>query len=129
VTGLRRIHLVGLLAFAPLLGGCPFLPPLDPPNPVPPEAAAAITQACDALAADVQPYGVNTTVLTVSCAGAVNGTGPELLRTFLASPQLGCVALAGPVTALVPQVATACQEFATAIQPYSALLGGALPIT
>jgi hypothetical protein len=33
------------------------------------------------------------------------------------------------VTALVPQVATACQEFATAIQPYSGILGGALPIT
>jgi hypothetical protein len=48
------------------------------------------------------------------------------LRTFLASPQLGCIALAGPITALVPAVATACHQFATAIQPYSSLLGGAL---
>jgi hypothetical protein len=97
---------------------------------VPPEGAAAITQACNDLAAAVQPFGVNTAVLTVSCAAAVNGTGPALLRTFLASPQLGCIALAGPVTALIPQVATACQQFATAIQPYSAILGGALePVT
>jgi hypothetical protein len=67
------------------------------------------------------------------CAGisnassaAVNGTESDLLRTFLASPQLGCIALAGPITALLPPVATACQQFATAIQPYSSLLGGAL---
>ena len=66
-------------------------------------------------------------MLTVACAGAVNGTGPQLLRTFLTSPTLGCVALAGPVTAILLPVATACQDFATAIQPYSSVLGGALP--
>jgi hypothetical protein len=116
-----------------LLAGCiPLLPPPGggTPNPVPPEAAAAITQACNDLAAVVQPFGVNTAALTISCAAAVNGDGPTLLRQFLTSPQLGCIALAGPVTALIPKVATACQEFTTAIQPYSALLGGVLePLT
>jgi hypothetical protein len=95
---------------------------LSPPEP----AATAVTNACNTLAAAVQPYGVNTLAFSATCGAAVAGTESDLLRTFLASPTLGCIALAGPLTALLPPVATACQNFATAIQPYSSLLGGAL---
>jgi hypothetical protein len=111
-----------ILVALPVLAGC-----IPNSQPLPPPAATAVTTACNDLAAAIQPFGVNTLTLTVTCNAAVQGTESDLLRTFLASPQLGCIALAGPITALLPQVATACQQFATAIQPYSSLLGGALP--
>jgi hypothetical protein len=119
---LRRALIgVAVLAGLPLLGGCLLIP-----QPLPPAAAAAVTTACNNLETAVQPFGVKPAVLKATCGAAVDGTESDLLRTFLASPQLGCIALAGPITALLPPVATACQQFATAIQPYSSLLGGAL---
>ena len=124
--GSRTFFVGGLLGATLLLTGCPGLPGDVVNQPLPEPAATAVTNACNTLAAAVQPYGVNTLGLTVTCAAAVDGTESQLLRTFLASPQLGCIALAGPVTALLPPVATACQNFTTAIQPYSSLLGGAL---
>jgi hypothetical protein len=127
---LRRHIVIGSFVLAPLLGGCLGLPGGGGPQPLPKPAATAITTACNNLATAVKPFGVNTLVLSTTCTAAVDGQGSQLLQTFLASPALGCVALAGPVTALVPKVTTACQQFTTAIQPYSALLGGALkPVT
>jgi len=130
---LRRSAALALFVLTPLLGGCNLLGlPIGGggSQPLPEPAASAITTACNDLATAVKPFGVNTLVLTTTCTAAVDGQGSQLLQTFLASPQLGCIALAGPVTALVPTVATACQQFTAAIQPYSALLGGALqPLT
>jgi hypothetical protein len=96
-------------------------------TPLPPAAATAVTQACAQLSQTTQPLGVNVSSLQLACSAAVNGQGETLLRTFLASPQLGCIAFAGLPLASDPQVAAACQQFATAIQPYSSLLGGVLP--
>ena len=130
----RRSAAIALFVLTPLLGGCSLLGlpggggVVNQPLPAP--AATAITTACNDLATSLQPFGVNTLALTTTCNAAVQGQGSQLLRTFLAAPQLGCIALAGPVTTLIPAVSTACQTFAAAIQPYSALLGGALqPVT
>ena len=82
------------------------------PNPIPPQAASAMTQACNEFAAAVKPAGVDVTALTIACSAAVAGQGPTLLRTFLTSPALGCVAVAGAVVALEPQVSAACTQFA-----------------
>ena len=113
----RAVVGVAALIATSVLAGC---------YPLPAPAAEAVTTACNDLSQAVQPYGVNTVTLVASCTAAVRGTQSDLLRIFLASPQLGCTALAGPITALLPPVATACQQFATAIQPYSSQLGGAL---
>jgi hypothetical protein len=118
----RVVAGVAALVALPVLAGCRPIPP-----PLPPAAAAAVTTACNDLSKAVQPFGVSPLALTTTCSAAVNGTESALLRTFLASPQLGCIALAGPITALLPPVATACTQFTTAIQPYSSFLGGALP--
>jgi hypothetical protein len=113
----RAVLGVAVLVATPTLAGC---------FPLPAPANTAVTTACNDLAVAVQPYGVNTLTLAATCTAAVNGTESYLLRVFLTSPQLGCSALAGPITALLPPVATACQQFAAAIQPYSSMLGGAL---
>ncbi len=100
----------------------------QPANPIPPEVAQAITQACNDLAATVGPLGVNLGPLTIACAAVVNGQGPLLFQAFLNSPQLGCLLLAGFPLASDPQVAQACIDFATAIQPYSSIIGGLIPV-
>jgi len=113
----RAVVAVAALLATAILAGC---------FPLPEPAATEVTTACNDLAVAVQPYGVNTVGLAATCTAAVRGTESDLLRIFLASPQLGCSALAGPITALLPPVAEACRQFATAILPYSSLLGGAL---
>ena len=95
VLRLRTLSAVAALVAVPVLGGC-----IGVNQPLPEPAATAITNACNDLAVAVQPYGVNTLALTTTCTAAVDGQGSQLLQTFLASPQLGCIALAGPVTAL-----------------------------
>jgi hypothetical protein len=50
-----------------------------------------------------------------------------LLQTFLDSPQLGCLLLAGAPVASNPAVAGACVTFATAIAPYSTIIGSLIP--
>src|SRR4051812_17830021 len=117
---LRALPALAVVGVVPLLAGCnPILHAGGTPNPIPPQAASAVTQACNDLAAAVKPAGVDVTALTVACGAAVSGQGPALLRTFLTSPTLGCIALAGAVVALEPQVSAACTQFANAIQPYS----------
>src|SRR4029077_9879 len=96
-------------------------------NPIPPAVVAAIGQACTTLAGAVGPLGVDITPLYFACVQVANGQGPELFMLFLASPQVGCIFLAGVPLATNPQVAAASIQFATAIQPYSSLIGSLLP--
>ena len=107
---LRALPVLAVVGVVPLLAGCnPILSGGGgPPNPMPPQAATAITQACNEFAAAVKPAGVDVSALTIACSAAVAGQGPTLLRAFLTSPQLGCIAFAGVIVALESQVSAAC---------------------
>jgi len=96
-------------------------------NPVPPEVGQAIITACTTLAGVLAPAGVDITPITIGCQAFANGQGSFLLQTFLDSPQLGCLLLAGAPVANNPAVAAGCVTFATAIAPYSAIIGSLIP--
>jgi hypothetical protein len=103
----------------PGAGSTPTLPTL------PPQAADAINQACAQLASAAQQGGVDTTALTTACSTVVNGGGGAELAAILQSPSLGCFA-ASSLTQNNAQLADACSQLATALQPYSNQLGTAL---
>jgi hypothetical protein len=112
----------------PSSDGAPSLPALPggpPANPIPPQAADALNQACAQLAAAAQQGGVDTTALTTACSTLVNGGGGAQLGAILQSPSLGCIA-ASSLTQSNAQLADACSQLATALQPYSSQLGTAL---
>jgi hypothetical protein len=95
------------------------------PNPIPPQAAAAVTQACAQLAQVVQQEGGDAGALTTACSTLVNGGGGAELQTLLESPSLGCIELSS-ATQNNAQLAAACTQLATALQPYSSQLGDVL---
>jgi hypothetical protein len=101
------------------------LPTGSTANPIPPQAAAAITQACTQLAQVVKEGGADASSLTLACSTLVNGGGGAQLGMVLQSPSLGCFA-ASSLTQSNAQLADACSELATALQPYSSQLGTAL---
>ena len=110
---------------APTLPSRPGLPSGPPANPIPPQAADALNQACAQLAQVAQQGGADTTALTTACSTLVNGGGGAQLGAILQSPSLGCLA-ASSLTQGNAQLADACAQLATALQPYSSQLGTAL---
>jgi hypothetical protein len=103
----------------------PALPTGPSANPIPPQAAAALNQACAQLAQAAQQGGADTTALTTACSTLVNGGGGAQLGMILQSPSLGCFA-ASSLTQNNAQLADACSQLATALQPYSSQLGTGL---
>jgi hypothetical protein len=103
----------------------PALPTGSGANPIPPQAAAAVTQACTQLAQAVEQAGGDASTLTLACSTLVNGGGGAQLGMVLQSPSLGCFA-ASSLTQSDAQLADACSQLATALQPYSGQLGTAL---
>jgi hypothetical protein len=95
-------------------------------NPVPPEVGQAIVAACNTLSMVVSPLGVDISPLTIACQAVADGQGSFLLQTFLISPQLGCIFLAG-ADANNPVVQAGCVAFAAAIAPYSSIIASLIP--
>jgi hypothetical protein len=84
-----------------------------------------LNQACAQLAQVAQQGGADTTALTTACSTLVNGGGGAQLAAILQSPSLGCFA-ASSLTQNNAQLADACSQLATALQPYTSQLGTAL---
>ena len=103
----------------------PSLPSGPTPNPVPPQVGDAVTQACAQLAQVIQQSGQDTSLLTTACSTLVNGGGGAQLQALLQSPSVGCFELSS-VTQGNAQLADACSQLATALQPYSSQLGTVL---
>jgi hypothetical protein len=61
----------------------------------------------------------------VACSTLVNGGGGAQLGALLQSPSFACVAVASAAQDNA-QLADACSQLATALQPYSSQLGDAL---
>jgi hypothetical protein len=122
-----RVHLEGRIGIHPPSGGTPGLPALPAPgdNPVPPEAAQALDQACTQLAAAVKQAGGDPSGLSTACAAAKGGSGPQQLAALLQAPSLLCVQGAS-AWQNNPQVTDACNQAAAAIAPATSQVGGAL---
>jgi hypothetical protein len=92
----------------------PTTPPTAPEVAVPAPVADAIEQG-----------GGDASALTVACSTLVNGGGGAQLGVLLQSPSFACVAVASAAQGS-EQLADACSQLATALQPYSSQLGDAL---
>jgi hypothetical protein len=103
----------------------PTTPPTAPKVTVPAPVGDAVTQACGQVADAIEQGGGDATALTVACSTLVNGGGGAQLGVLLQSPSFGCVAV-GSAAQGNAQLADACSQLATALQPYSSQLGDAL---
>ena len=108
----------------PPSGSAPTLPK-TPSVTVPAPVGDAVTQACVQLAQLVQQGGGDATALTTACSTLVNGGGGAELKTLLESPSIGCFEVSS-ATQSNQQLADACSQLATALQPYSSQLGDLL---
>jgi len=109
----------------PALPTLPALPSGPLPNPVPPQVGGAVTQACVQLAQVIQQGGQDASALMTACSTLVNGGGGAELQAVLESPSVGCLELSS-LTQGNAQLADACSNLATALQPYSGQLGSVL---
>ena len=100
-------------------------PPTPPTVTVPAPVGDAVTQACGQVADAIKQGGGDASALTIACSTLVNGGGGAQLSLLLHSPSFACVAV-GSAAADNPQLADACSQLATALQPYSSQLGDAL---
>ena len=104
----------------------PTLPPPTPPTvTVPAPVGDAVTQACGQVADAIKQGGGDASALTVACSTLVNGGGGAQLAVLLQSPSFACVEVASAAQNNA-QLADACSQLATALQPYSSQLGDAL---
>jgi hypothetical protein len=107
------------------------LPDADAPPPAPPTVTIpapvgdAVTQACGQVADAIEQGGGDASALTIACSTLVNGGGGAQLSLLLHSPSFACVAVTSAAQAN-EQLADACSQLATALQPYSSQLGDAL---
>jgi hypothetical protein len=110
---------------APKVTTPPTTPPTAPKVAVPAPVADAVTQACGQVADAIKQGGGDASALTVACSTLVNGGGGAQLGVLLQSPSFACVAVASAAQDNA-QLADACSQLATALQPYSSQLGDAL---
>jgi hypothetical protein len=110
---------------APKITTPPTTPPTAPKVAVPAPVADAVTQACGQVADAIKQGGGDASALTVACSTLVNGGGGAQLGALLQSPSFACVAVASAAQDNA-QLADACSQLATALQPYSSQLGDAL---
>jgi hypothetical protein len=103
----------------------PTTPPTAPKVAVPAPVADAVTTACGQVADAIDQGGGDASALTVACSTLVNGGGGAQLGVLLQSPSFACVAVASAAQDNA-QLADACSQLATALQPYSSQLGDAL---
>jgi len=92
---------------------------------VPAPVADAVTQACGQVADAIEQGGGDASALTIACSTLVNGGGGAQLSLLLHSPSFACVAVRSAAQDH-QQLADACSQLATALQPYSSQLGDAL---
>ena len=100
-------------------------PPTPPTVTVPAPVGDAVTTACGQVADAIEQGGGHASALTVACSTLVNGGGGAQMSLLLHSPSFACVAVASAAPGN-PQLADACSQLATALQPYSSQLGDAL---
>jgi hypothetical protein len=99
--------------------------PTPPTVTVPAPVGDAVTAACAQVAAAIKQGGGDPSLLTTACSTLVNGGGGAQLGALLQSPTFACVELASAAQGNA-QLADACSQLATALQPYSSQLGDAL---
>jgi hypothetical protein len=100
--------------------------PVEPPEVTVPEPVGdAVTQACGQVADAIKQGGGDAGALTIACSTLVNGGGGAQLGLLLQSPSFACSQVAGAAQDN-EQLADACSQLATALQPYSSQLGDAL---
>jgi len=92
---------------------------------VPAPVGDAVTNACGQVADAIEQGGGDASALTVACSTLVHGGGGAELSVLLHSPSFACVAVASAAQDNA-QLADACAQLATALQPYSSQLGDAL---
>jgi hypothetical protein len=99
--------------------------PTEPPEVAVPEPVGdAVTQACGQVADAIEQGGGDASALTIACSTLVNGGGGAQLGLLLQSPSFACSQVAGAAEGN-EQLAVACSQLATALQPYSSQLGDA----
>ena len=103
----------------------PTTPPTAPKVAVPAPVGDAVTQACGQVADAIEQGGGDASALTVACSTLVHGGGGAQLAVLLQAPSFACVAV-GSAAQNNAQLADACSQLATALQPYSSQLGDAL---
>lgn len=106
--------------------GAPAAPTVTVPAPV----GDALTAACGQVADAIKQGGGATSApmasaLTTACSTLVNGGGGAQLAVLLQSPSFACIQVASAAQNNA-QLADACTQLTTALQPYSSQLGDAL---
>jgi hypothetical protein len=107
----------------------PTLPPITTPapgsNPIPPQVATALDQACSQLAAAVKQGGGDPSALLTVCSGLTSGNGASQLEAVLANPSLLCLE-GQSAWQNNQQITQACDQAATAVGPITSAAGTAL---
>jgi hypothetical protein len=106
-------------------GTTPPTLPAAPDVTVPAPVADGVTAACAQVADAIKQGGGDASALTTACSTLVNGGGGAQLGALLQSPTFACVEVASAAQGNA-QLADACSQLATALQPYSSQLGDAL---
>lgn len=122
----RRATVLGGLALAGVaVGGIAFGAAAKPSMQVLPSPKGLKYSQTVQVKAKNLPKGSGTIALTIACSTLVNGGGGAQLGLLLQSPGFACSQVAGAAQGN-DQLADACSQLATALQPYSRQLGDAL---
>jgi hypothetical protein len=125
------MHASASVSVTPPSGGptLPTLPPLTTPapgsNPIPPQVATALNQACSQLAAAVKQGGGDPTALLAACSALTSGNGASELALVLQNPSLLCVE-GQSAWQNNQQITQACEQAATALGPVTSAIGSGL---
>jgi hypothetical protein len=107
--------------------GAPSFPALPAPgdNPIPPEVASALDQACAQIADGVKQAGGDASALLTACSALTSGGGPAQLQAVLMQPTLLCLE-GQSAWQNNAQITDACNQIATALTPVTSASAGAL---
>jgi hypothetical protein len=110
--------------------GAPSLPtpPAPGSNPIPPQVASALDQACAQMAGAVEQAGGDASALLAACSALTSGNGPAQLQAVLMQPSLLCLE-GQSAWQDNAQITDACTQVATALAPVTgASAGGLAPV-
>jgi hypothetical protein len=121
-----EVRISGGFQFTPPTGAPP-LPTLPAPgaNPIPPEVASALDQACAQIADGVKQAGGDASALLTACNALTSGGGPAQLQAVLMQPSLLCLE-GQSAWQNNAQITDACNQVATALAPVTSASAGAL---
>jgi len=107
--------------------GAPSLPtpPAPGANPIPPQVASALDEACTQIADGVKQAGGDASALLAACSALTSGNGPAQLQAVMMQPSLLCLE-GQSAWQNNAQITDACNQIATALAPVTSASAGAL---